>query len=77
MIITRYLIVSAKHEVRAVKRLPALEPDEVAIPLRLDFPDEWGTLSGEPVSIKLPKPIEDVEVGDEVIRSRDQQNSDG
>lgn len=39
-----FLIIGADRRVRAVKRLPELRNDEVAIAMRLRFTEDWGRI---------------------------------
>jgi len=41
---TVYLVIRADRSVRAVRR-PRLAADEIAIPVRLVFPDSWGRIA--------------------------------
>jgi hypothetical protein len=50
----RYLIIRADRTVRCVTRMPRLAMDEIAIPLRLNFPETWGRVKPEAVVIDVP-----------------------
>jgi hypothetical protein len=53
---TAYLVIRPDCSVRAVTRLSRLKDDEVAVRLRLNFPDSWGHTIGE-VTINLPDTV--------------------
>lgn len=48
------LVISADRKVRIAKR-PRVYADEVAIPIYLDYPPNWGrTLTDQAITIKIP-----------------------
>jgi hypothetical protein len=52
-----YLMVRADHTARIVNRQPrSIRYDEVAIPLWLNFADEWGKVLSNPIEIAIPAP---------------------
>lgn len=51
----RYLIIRADRSVRCVTRMPRLAMDEIAVPLRLNFPDGWGKVQPGYVEIGVPE----------------------
>lgn len=53
MIKKMYLVVRADQKVRIAQR-PQIQPDEIAIPIHLDFPNHWGRALRDPISIKVP-----------------------
>jgi hypothetical protein len=61
-----YLIVSADQSVRVTKRFVPLRPDEVAIPIRLRFPDGWGKPTAM-VEIALPDGVPAVDRVDDAL----------
>jgi hypothetical protein len=61
-----YLIVRADQTVRLTKGRIRLAADEVAIPIRINFPDSWGkTLSG--IEIDLPDELPAVNVQEALV----------
>lgn len=61
---TVYLVIRSDKSVRAVKRL-RLADDEIAIPIRLSFPDTWGRINGSTLDVTVPDFAPAVEVGDQ------------
>jgi hypothetical protein len=51
----RYLIIRADRSVRCVTRMPRLAMDEIAVPLRLNFPETWGRVRPEAIVIDVPE----------------------
>lgn len=51
----RYLIIRADRSVRCVTRMPRLAMDEIAVPLRLNFPETWGRVKPEAIVIDVPE----------------------
>lgn len=53
MIKTVYLVIGADKSVRAAIR-PRLSADEIAITVRLRFPDTWGRVQSGVVDVEVP-----------------------
>lgn len=48
-----YLVIRADRSVRIVKR-PRLMADEVAVPIRLNYPDHWGRYLSDGLTVNVP-----------------------
>jgi hypothetical protein len=48
-----YLVIRSDKSVRIVKR-PRLMADEVAVPIRLNYPDTWGRYLSEGFTVNVP-----------------------
>lgn len=54
-----FLVVRSDRTVRVAKK-PRIAADEVAIPLDLHFPDWWGTVLDQRISIHVPDFVPEV-----------------
>lgn len=62
MIKTVYLVISADKSVRAAVR-PRVAADEIAITVRLRFPDNWGRVQAGVIDIDIPDFAPTVQIG--------------
>jgi hypothetical protein len=53
----RWLVIRADRSCRITMRRPALGTDEVAVLLRLQFPDGWGKVI-DTIDVEVPGPVE-------------------
>jgi len=60
---TMYLVVRSDRSVRVAKK-PRIALDEVAIPLDLVFPDWWGTVLDQRITVQVPDFVPEVIHGD-------------
>lgn len=49
-----YLVIRADRKARVVTRRPKLFADEVAIKMNLDFPEHWGKVLSDEITVKVP-----------------------
>jgi hypothetical protein len=54
-----FLVVRSDRTCRVVKK-PRIAADEVAIPLELVFPDTWGTVLNERITLTVPDFVPEV-----------------
>jgi len=60
-----YLVIRADKTARIITRAPLLRQDEVAIVLKLKFPDTWGRVIDD-LALDVPEFAPTVDVEDEV-----------
>jgi hypothetical protein len=53
-----HLVVRANGDVRVVKNKPRLRLDEVAFPLTVTVPQQWGRVQATTIDVALPEPPE-------------------
>lgn len=58
MIVEGYLVVRADGEMRVTKRRNPLRIDEVAFPLSVRIPHQWGRVQATTIDVEMPDPPE-------------------
>ena len=73
MVITGFLVVRADGSMRTVTRRPSLRTDEVAFPLNVTIPRQWGRVQAQQIDVELPEPPQArVRVGDPEVGEDDE-----
>lgn len=61
--IIAYLVIGADKTIRASKR-PQIKPEEIAIKINLNFPDNWGRVAKQEITIDVPDFAPTIEQGE-------------